>query len=428
VKAFVMNTLKYLLVLILKLVKTQSEENIEFAVLKAIKGALNDHFVVYEPKIDLYYYGPNSEVLAEKILQEKPLEVSVRVFPLGTMVRCQLDAPSILLFDSAEHYFNKFENITWKSKDRVWYNHLVYAPKKDKLDVIEHFAAENLDVENQNYLKIVNETTVDIVTSCKFAPGKCNIVQFKTINQFSTDTMMWQNKTFFPERYQNFYNCSLKVGYQKESSSSASREILNLLAGHLNFHLLRVEVTSLRHTAEKFDLVEISTFQAIRDHESSKFSSSLFTDYVTFTVPDGEPYTQFEKMFLMFDKGTWICIGSTLVAALVVIQLISFMSIKVQNFIFGQENQTPTLSMVDIFLNGGQNKVPGTNFARYLLIVFVAWTLIIRTCYQSKLYKNLQQDMRRPKIQTVDELNEQNFTLLYTLEEANYFDEITNKK
>jgi hypothetical protein len=48
-----------------------------------------------------------------------------------------------------------------------------------------------------------------------------------------------------------------------------------------------------------------------------------------------------------------------------------------------------------------------------LLIMFVIWTLIIRTCYQSFLYANLQEDMRRPRVKNIDELNEQNFTLLY---------------
>jgi hypothetical protein len=44
-------------------------------------------------------------------------------------------------------------------------------------------------------------------------------------------------------------------------------------------------------------------------------------------------------------------------------------------------------------------------------MMFVIWSLIIRTCYQSTLYKNLQQDMRKPVIKTFEKLNEKNFTI-----------------
>jgi hypothetical protein len=84
-------------------------------------------------------------------------------------------------------------------------------------------------------------------------------------------------------------------------------------------------------------------------------------------------------MFLMFDDWTWICIGVTLSMALLTIQLINFMSVKVQKFIFGRDIRTPTLNLANIFLNGSQNRVPGRNFARFLLILFIIWSLIIRT-------------------------------------------------
>jgi hypothetical protein len=155
-----------------------------------------------------------------------------------------------------------------------------------------------------------------------------------------------------------------------------------------------------------------------------EYSPALFTDYLTLTVPAGEPYTDLEKMFLMFDKSTWICIGFTLGAALLVIQLINFMSIQVQKFVFGRDIRTPTLNVVSIFLTGAQHRVPGRNFARFILIVFVLWALTIRTCHQSELYKNLQGDMRKPRIQSIDELNEKNFTLHYDGTHEYLFDDI----
>lgn len=55
---------------------------------------------------------------------------------------------------------------------------------------------------------------------------------------------------------------------------------------------------------------------------------------------------------------------------------------------------------------GGQFKVPGRNDARLLLLLFVWWSLIIRTCHQSMLYSYLQSDFRKPQVITLDEMVE----------------------
>jgi hypothetical protein len=242
--------------------------------------------------------------------------------------------------------------------------------------------------------------------------------------------MTWHKQSFFPDKYRNFYGCALVVAFHNVSVTLTSQTIFEILAEHLNFQQIRKTVKDFSDPkeVENIDFIEDLNVQSISSLEASDvYSSALYSDYVTFTVPAGEPYTQLEKMFLMFDEPTWTCIGLTLAAAFLIIQVINFMSIQIQKFVFGLEVRTPTLNLADILLNGGQNRVPGRNFARFMLMMFVIWTLIIRTCYQSALYKNLQDDMRRPIIQSIDELNEKNFTLLYLKQDEN-FTEILDKR
>ncbi len=47
---------------------------------------------------------------------------------------------------------------------------------------------------------------------------------------------------------------------------------------------------------------------------------------------------------------------------------------------------------------------------RFILILVIVWSLIIRTCYQSMLYEFLQTDMRKPAVTTFRDLRERNFT------------------
>lgn len=73
------------------------------------------------------------------------------------------------------------------------------------------------------------------------------------------------------------------------------------------------------------------------------------------------------------------------------------------------------MNLLDIFLNGGQMKAPWRNFARFLLILFIFWSLIIRTCYQSMLYELLQSDLRKTPIKSIEDIAKKNFSV-YTVQ------------
>lgn len=116
-------------------------------------------------------------------------------------------------------------------------------------------------------------------------------------------------------------------------------------------------------------------------------------------------------MFLPFDTATWILIVFTLIISLVVIQILNFCSSEIKNFIYGRAIRTPTVNLASIFLCGAQFKFPGRNFARFLLTLFVIWSMIIRTCYQSKYFEYLQSDERKPRMETLKDLIDNNFTM-----------------
>ena len=421
-----MRTLKLALLLaVLVSVDSLSERQENFAAFAALKAILIDYFVVNDLKVDIFFYGPNSETLANRLLRVNSPKLSTQVICLDSLNKATINAPSIFLFDSLSHYesFTKEKDFTSES----FINQVVFYPKAR----IESLPLDfGLTEEGRHFILVINETTVDLVTNFWFTPGlECNVNVMRTINQFSLNTMRWQNATFFPEKYRNFYNCSLIMTdctvYMSAIDRHQSGLIWDALAQHFNFILERTENSDCteRNKLPYHNLEDMIFFHTIQNSDEHIFASAIFDDHVTLTVPAGEPYSQLEKMFLMFDKETWICIGVTLAGSLLVIQVINFMSIQLQNFVFGREVRTPTLNVADIFLNGGQNRVPGRNFARFMLMMFVIWALIIRTCYQSELYKNLQTDMRRPRVKTIDEMNEKNFTLVCLNGQEQYFEE-----
>ena len=118
---------------------------------------------------------------------------------------------------------------------------------------------------------------------------------------------------------------------------------------------------------------------------------------LTFAIASGDPYSDFERMFVMFDDETWIAIAITLTVGLVVTLGLNFVSEQVRNFVVGQGVSNPTVNLVAIFLTGGQVRSPQRNFARFIFVLFVVWSMIIRTCHQSMFFQLLQADLRNQK-------------------------------
>lgn len=183
--------------------------------------------------------------------------------------------------------------------------------------------------------------------------------------------------------------------------SSVPGQTLKLLAKFHNFSIIGEFGPNV-----KFDSMEGFFSRS----EVNSVSVDCVAAELTFLIPPGEPYTLVEKMFMMFDFAVWIGIVITLLSAFIAIQVFNMLALNIQNFIYGRNIRTPTMNLISIFLTGGQCKIPARNFARFLLTLFIFWSLIIRTCYQSELFKYLQADLRKPIVQTIDELIEKNFT------------------
>lgn len=56
--------------------------------------------------------------------------------------------------------------------------------------------------------------------------------------------------------------------------------------------------------------------------------------------------------------------------------------------------------------------LPGRNFARFLIMAFMLFCLVMRTAYQGKQFKFIQQDMRKANVRTMSELRERNYSLM----------------
>ena len=270
----------------------------------------------------------------------------------------------------------------------------------------------------------MNETdnSIELVTAYMFAPRACKRLQLKTINRFHLKTMEWENSIFYPNKYVNFYGCNLTIQNNSGQYIAVFSKLMkNIYEDQLNAKLVPTKPKT-EWVFSECDLTRYDYVIMQKVYSECIVSDPVIFDSYTFAIAPGEPYTDLERMFMMFDNDLWIAVSATLAIALFATLMLSYVSRKVRNFIVGRYVQNPTMNMISIFLTGGQNTTPGRNFARFLLILFVIWSLIIRTCHQSMLFELMQADLRRPTIKTIDELFKSDLTF-YTMNKIYILDE-----
>lgn len=381
--------------------------------LLALNALIQEYFVKHSPKIDLICFGEKTSQSYAKVDEISTNFNGSIVMQMSrgseNMYKSKINSSSLLLFDSIENFKNEVKQITWQTRKDLRNKHLILIHNASKSDIARNLP-DAFSIDCVNFLVNANENSSELVTSYAFTSNACKTNQLKIINRFERSIMRWKNSDFYPEKYKNFFGCLLWVGIDKIRGTQAYlNDITKALSVSYNFkfRLKSVDLYNGKADEHKVDLIE----DIIGIPDSHFVNGVTYTsEELHFVVPPGELYTPLEKMFLMFELELWIAIIVTIFIIITAIKVINLASLDVQNFVYGRSIRTPMQNLVDIILNGGQNRVPGRNFARFLLIMLIIWSLIIRTCYQSELFKLLQADVRKTPVRSIDEWFEKNFT------------------
>ena len=416
---FKWNFLSVVLIILLNLASGKKKESV---VPYAINAIIEQHFVNLETspgKVDIYYFGSSHAEFftsMDKLLKIKSEDVSIRVFDvqfiadINGITRFEIFHSSIVFFESVERFKVHASIICWVSNESHRGDHLVYVPGLTTLDIIDTFE-NGFNIDHVNFLMHETDNTIELVTTYMFTLQACKHLQLKSINRFDVRSLEWENAIFYPNKYENFYGCELIVAWNEDDYF------------YFYFYNLTKMIFEEQLRAKLTRNSDENTWNCVGCDLTSQEQAILTDHYVEGTVSDpvnfnsynfviapGVPYTDLERMFMMFDFELWIAISVTLTIALFATLTLNFVSAKIRNFIVGRYVQHPTMNLLSIFLTGGQSRVPGRNFARFIFVLFVIWSLIIRTCHQSMLFELMQADLRRPTIKTLDEFFQSSLT------------------
>lgn len=363
-----------------------------------------------------------SEVNQRVSGQTRPFSV-INVNNLATW-HYQLNISTLLVFDRFEDYCNFKGKVEWKTKynsNQVY--HLVYILEP----TLSLKAPKNSKFINIDFIVVVNRSTIELATFIYYSEENCDDPQLKTINIFSKTKRKWINEDFFEKKFSNMHGCRLNFGYMADPGKFYLNKRGNMEGTIFKIHetiaiKLNIAASYLQYEdyEDRTKTNDEGNDAEIEEMLLSQFKISYLGDFVQldtiefdydgFFIPPGRPKTQLQKMFLMFDLDVWMWLGITLGVGLLLIQLINFCSIKIQDIVFGERVETPTMNFFAVICGLGQPVLPKKNFSRFILILFIIFCLMFRTCHQSMLYRLLQADIREPELKTIDEAIDKGYT------------------
>lgn len=130
---------------------------------------------------------------------------------------------------------------------------------------------------------------------------------------------------------------------------------------------------------------------------------------IVFLMPKGREYTSFEKFILPLGSQTWFLVIICFLTGCIAIFVVNLQKKSVQSFVFGTGVKHPYLNILIAFVGGAMVKLPKRNFARFLLMTFLIYSLIIRTVYQASFFQVMRAIQLRPDPKTIQEMIDKGF-------------------
>ncbi|KAG5681325.1 hypothetical protein PVAND_010772 [Polypedilum vanderplanki] len=297
-----------------------------------------------------------------------------------------------------------------------------------------------------------NETEIDLITFNPLGNSKnCNDIKMNVVNKFINGKFMHSKLLYY--KLKNLQGCPLRVvtlnehfDVTKIKHSNGTIEyighaidLMNAVAEALNFR----PIIDLIEDGNKWgDIYKNGTATGTVGKLLNKECEIAFGDWfllpdrtkifdnslahgstqLVFLIPPAKHFTSIENLVRPFHWIVWILFVLTFLIGLLTILIINVKFKKLKSFVYGRNVKYPTMNMFSAIFGMQQNILPKRNFARFLLMLFLIFCLILRSIYQGALFEFLQLDDRHKQIKTLKSLFKSNLQI-YTYD---YFDIIIN--
>jgi hypothetical protein len=332
-----------------------------------------------------------------------------------------------------------------------------------------------------------DENFINLAANLLYSEDKCGSFVPKVLNKFDKHSQKWVNKLENFNHFENFQGCLLRfivsfhyslyiegrvdiaeiyrntqmlpeiLSDKNTKFGGSINEIVQWMARKNNF--------TFHYTFAKQLVTQSISYYGCRNYNADLSVGILFQSgsinrkelYYQYSEPYGvfefyylvtenDLYTNYEKLLFPFDVTTWILLLITHGLTFGCIFGLHLCPRWIRQIVFGRGEQImkkkhflnntlkfsginrPAFNALGIFFGISQFRLPRESFCRFILLLFIWFCLMFRTCYQSKLFEFMTSDMRKPLPASIEDLIKYNYTII-TLNDSYYLniiDEINN--
>lgn len=286
-----------------------------------------------------------------------------------------------IIFIYSDYIFKStYDKLVMRTVDFLEDFHIViYQESKSRADLIDIIGFNRHSLIVHALVLNYNETTTNVDVNVFGGLRNDCKVNYGLMNFYSSQKRVWRIPFKQSKIFKDFKTCPISIySTIMEKRNWFRLQIFNAIGSKLNFDLK----FRTNRRIEKFTDYSIQNGDLRQSYGAHVF---IYTSSEYALIHNtGELYDEFEKMIFPFDFPTWILIIVFFGFGYFVIIFINVkLSVSHQEFVFGRNVKSPVFNMVIAFFGQEQKLLPGRNFARYLLMMFVLFCLVIRTAYQS---------------------------------------------
>lgn len=280
---------------------------------------------------------------------------------------------------------------------------------------------------------------IEVKTYMPFNRNNCEDTSPTLINTYRNGRFIRDIKNLWPRKFKNLHRCPVKVAKAIERRHNFTlrpskkpyslyyhcNKLMKTLSHHLNF--------KINHTFIGYEGYFLANgtaegpLKALLDGDADISSSQwwlkpsrlefldatipFLSEQTVFVIPPGRDLTNFEKLTYAFTTTSWVFIIVCFLIGTFVILIVKRQQKQFQYFIFGTNVQTPITNLFAGFLGQNLSRLPKRNFARFLLMLFLLYSIVIRTLYQGSYFQLLHSNKKIEPVKSIDEMFQNGFKL-----------------
>ncbi|XP_062539259.1 uncharacterized protein LOC134207567 [Armigeres subalbatus] len=157
------------------------------------------------------------------------------------------------------------------------------------------------------------------------------------------------------------------------------------------------------------------------------FSMSYYQSALVLIVSPGTEYGTFDKLFLPFQFTLWIAFVIVFINGLVTILILQFFPLPVQQFIYGRGNRAPFMNYYKATFGYSVDPEPTRNFSRFLVLLWIIFTFVLRTAYQDQMFGNLHRQLNHSTVRGWDQFVSEGYRIFINPSVMSVFEDATDE-